>query len=184
MEVRNPDKMDLSKDPFSLGNLNMTLRPRQGAQKVIQVLSGIFVGCVVLVCVFALLNYSRPSDDGPSPHEPARSSPKSPSSSSFIIDRLKSSVEEGPGPVTLDDLFITVKTSFKFHGTRLAVILKTWFQIARDQTWFFTDGADDVVDNITSGHLVVTDCPADHSRQALCCKMQAEFDAFLASNKK
>ena len=34
------------------------------------------------------------------------------------------------------------------------------------------------------GHLKVTECSSSHSRQALCCKMAAEFDAFLESEKK
>ena len=34
------------------------------------------------------------------------------------------------------------------------------------------------------GHLKVTECSSSHSRQALCCKMAAEFDAFLDSGKK
>jgi len=92
-------------------------------------------------------------------------------------------VEERP-PVSLNDIFITVKTSYKFHQSRLAVILKTWYQLARDQIWFFTDASDDSLDDVMANHLVITKCPSDHSRQALCCKMQAEFDAFLASNKK
>nr|XP_043068149.1 fringe glycosyltransferase isoform X2 [Drosophila bipectinata] len=46
-------------------------------------------------------------------------------------------------PVTeLDDIFISVKTTKNYHDTRLALIIKTWFQLARDQTWFFTDTDD------------------------------------------
>ncbi len=33
----------------------------------------------------------------------------------------------------LDDVFIAVKTSAKFHRTRLDVILKTWFKLAEKQ---------------------------------------------------
>ena len=44
------------------------------------------------------------------------------------------------------------------------------------------------VDSATSlllgHHLVATSCPSDHSRQALCCKMQAELDMFLKSDKR
>jgi len=37
-------------------------------------------------------------------------------------------------PVTeLDDIFISVKTTKNYHDTRLALIIKTWFQLARDQ---------------------------------------------------
>lgn len=34
---------------------------------------------------------------------------------------------------TLDDVFISVKTTKNFHSTRLDVIIKTWFTLARDQ---------------------------------------------------
>lgn len=40
-------------------------------------------------------------------------------------------------PLTsLDDLFISVKTTKSFHQSRLNVILKTWFVLARDQVSF------------------------------------------------
>lgn len=35
--------------------------------------------------------------------------------------------------VTLDDVFISVKTTKNFHATRLDVIIKTWFTLAREQ---------------------------------------------------
>lgn len=34
---------------------------------------------------------------------------------------------------TLDDVFISVKTTKNFHATRLDVIIKTWFTLAREQ---------------------------------------------------
>lgn len=99
-----------------------------------------------------------------------------------------------------------MKTTQGFHKTRLDLILKTWFQLARDETWFFTDAEDPEYkkktckqqknslilavelnsksDKISDGHLQVTHCPPDHSRQALCCKMAAEIDAFFESQKK
>ncbi len=49
-----------------------------------------------------------------------------------------------------EDLFISVKTSRKFHESRLGVVLKTWFQLARDQIWFFTDAEDEAVNEKTS----------------------------------
>lgn len=38
---------------------------------------------------------------------------------------------------TLDDLFISVKTTKNFHPTRLDVIIKTWFTLAREQVTVF-----------------------------------------------
>lgn len=85
---------------------------------------------------------------------------------------------------SLDDLFITVKTTRGFHHTRLDLILKTWFTLARQQTWFFTDVEDEEYQRKTGGHLINTNCSASHNRRALCCKMAAEFDAFLQSDKR
>lgn len=33
----------------------------------------------------------------------------------------------------LDDIFISVKTTKDYHDTRLSMIVKTWFQLAKDQ---------------------------------------------------
>ena len=83
------------------------------------------------------------------------------------------------------EVFISVKTTHKNHQTRLQNVIDTWYQVARDHTYFFTDGHDrQVEDKVNPGHLVVTSCGDSHSRQDLCCKMGAEFDAFLESNKK
>lgn len=45
---------------------------------------------------------------------------------------------------TLDDIFISVKTTKNFHASRLDVIIKTWFTLAREQVsilnyflWFY-----------------------------------------------
>lgn len=45
------------------------------------------------------------------------------------------SVTGTPKPATtnLNDIFITVKTTKLYHDTRLALIIKTWFQLAKDQ---------------------------------------------------
>ena len=49
-----------------------------------------------------------------------------------------------------EDVFVSVKTSHKFHRTRLDVITKTWFQLAPSHTWFFTDAYDKELDRKTS----------------------------------
>ena len=83
------------------------------------------------------------------------------------------------------DVFISVKTTHKNHQSRLEPVISTWYQMARDHTYFFTDRHDPITEaKVNSGHLVVTQCGDSHSRQDLCCKMSAEFDAFLESNKK
>ena len=55
------------------------------------------------------------------------------------LGELKLEVSSTPStttskPVTsLDDVFISVKTTKNFHATRLDVIIKTWFTLAREQ---------------------------------------------------
>jgi len=89
-----------------------------------------------------------------------------------------------PSSTTLEDLFISVKTTKNFHNSRLDVIIKTWFTLAREQTWFFTDSDDEEYKEKTHNHLINTGCSSSHNRMALCCKMAVEFDTFLESNKK
>lgn len=38
-----------------------------------------------------------------------------------------------PPATTLDDVFISVKTTRSYHSNRLPIILKTWFQLAKKQ---------------------------------------------------
>lgn len=38
-----------------------------------------------------------------------------------------------PSTINLNDIFITVKTTKIYHDTRLALIIKTWFQLAKEQ---------------------------------------------------
>ncbi|XP_073983539.1 fringe glycosyltransferase [Rhodnius prolixus] len=110
-------------------------------------------------------------------------------------DYLETNLVEGPGggkstatplPATtsINDLFISVKTTVHYHQARLPVILKTWFQLASQQTWFFTDSEDEEFQKRTNGHMINTNCSSSHNRKALCCKMSVELDTFLDSDKK
>ena len=67
----------------------------------------------------------------------------------------------------LEDVFISVKTTGKFHESRVQPILDTWYRQAPGHTWFFTDTEDDEVSRRLTdlSHLVQTGCPSDHSRQ-------------------
>ncbi|GAB1603080.1 beta-1,3-N-acetylglucosaminyltransferase radical fringe-like [Argonauta hians] len=87
-------------------------------------------------------------------------------------------------PTTLNDIFISVKTTEKFHESRLKIVLDTWFQYAKEQTYFFTDTSDKNLNRITNNHMINTNCSALHNRQALCCKMAQEYDTFMASKKR
>ncbi|TKS68645.1 Beta-1,3-N-acetylglucosaminyltransferase manic fringe [Collichthys lucidus] len=83
----------------------------------------------------------------------------------------------------LEDIFIAVKTTGRFHKTRLALLLETWISRTRAHTFIFTDTEDE--DFRSQGHnMVVTGCQSDHSQQALSCKMSAEYDGFMASDKR
>ncbi|XP_014674977.1 PREDICTED: beta-1,3-N-acetylglucosaminyltransferase lunatic fringe-like [Priapulus caudatus] len=84
----------------------------------------------------------------------------------------------------LDDVFLSVKTTHKYHEARLRIVVDTWFRLAPHQTYFFTDKDDQELIKKTGGHMVNTHCSDGHGRQDLCCKMSAEFDSFLKSSKK
>ncbi|XP_053667137.1 fringe glycosyltransferase [Anopheles marshallii] len=89
-----------------------------------------------------------------------------------------------PPTTELDDLLISVKTTKSYHDTRLEMIIKTWYQLAKEQTWFFTDTNDPHYQKLTNNHMVNTNCSQGHFRKALCCKMGKEFEFFLDSAKK
>ncbi|NWZ42657.1 MFNG acetylglucosaminyltransferase, partial [Brachypodius atriceps] len=85
------------------------------------------------------------------------------------------------GSLTLEDIFIAVKTTKRFHQSRVELLLDTWISQASQQTYIFTDEEDGALKRRMGGHVIFTNCSAEHSHQALSCKMAAEFDAFLAS---
>lgn len=93
----------------------------------------------------------------------------------------------------LSDLFISVKTTRKYHHPRLVILLETWVSLVKGQTWFFTDApvkvgesADGDLDleSRLGDKLVYTACGDTHARVALVCKMAAEFDHFVKSMKR
>ncbi|KAI5638530.1 fringe-like domain-containing protein [Phthorimaea operculella] len=84
----------------------------------------------------------------------------------------------------LQESLPSVKTTKHNRDTRLPIILKTWFQLAKDQTWFFTDTDNQTQQQLTNGHLVNTNCSDTHQRQHLCCKTSVEYDTFMDSGKK
>ncbi|XP_038823877.1 beta-1,3-N-acetylglucosaminyltransferase lunatic fringe-like [Salvelinus namaycush] len=82
------------------------------------------------------------------------------------------------------DVFIAVKTTKKYHHTRLDLLLDTWISTNMLQTYVFTDGEDDRLRKRMGSHMINTNCSAAHSRQALSCKMAVEYDTFISSGKK
>ena len=105
----------------------------------------------------------------------------------FIIQAFLLAVTYAlPSKVSPDRVFIAVKTTAKFHKTRLEPVLNTWYHTAPESTYFFTDAADRRTEQLAasvSGRnpLIVTDCPSDHSRTALSCKLEAEIGHFLTA---
>ncbi|XP_069509138.1 beta-1,3-N-acetylglucosaminyltransferase manic fringe [Ambystoma mexicanum] len=83
----------------------------------------------------------------------------------------------------MEDLFLAIKSTRGFHRTRLDLLLHTWVSRTREQTYIFTDEEDAALRKQLGSRLVVTNCSAQHSHQALSCKMAAEFDAFLESGR-
>ncbi|XP_001514158.1 beta-1,3-N-acetylglucosaminyltransferase lunatic fringe [Ornithorhynchus anatinus] len=81
------------------------------------------------------------------------------------------------------DVFIAVKTTKKFHRSRLELLLDTWISRNKDVTFIFTDGEDEELKKHT-GNVINTNCSAAHSRQALSCKMAVEYDKFIESGRK
>ncbi|KGL83786.1 Beta-1,3-N-acetylglucosaminyltransferase manic fringe [Tinamus guttatus] len=87
------------------------------------------------------------------------------------------------GSPKLEDIFIAVKTTRRFHRNRMELLLDTWISRASEQTYVFTDEEDEALKRRMGDHVVFTNCSAEHSHLALSCKMAAEFDAFLASSQ-
>lgn len=84
----------------------------------------------------------------------------------------------------LRDIFIAVKTTRKYHKSRLQLLSQTWVSKAKEQTFFFTDAEDKDLRHKTGLNIINTNCSAAHTRQALCCKMSVEYDKFIESQKK
>lgn len=86
-------------------------------------------------------------------------------------------------PLKLEDIYIAVKTTGKFRETRLELLLQTWMSKTKTHTYIFTDAEDEALKS--AGYNVeVTRCQSDHSQQALSCKMSAEYDGFMSSDKR
>ncbi|XP_051968791.1 beta-1,3-N-acetylglucosaminyltransferase radical fringe-like [Xyrauchen texanus] len=82
------------------------------------------------------------------------------------------------------DIFIAIKTTRKYHKSRLQLLSQTWVSKAKEQTFIFTDGEDKELRQRAGLNIINTNCSAAHTRQALCCKMSVEYDKFIESQKK
>uniref|UniRef100_A0A8C6TW79 Fringe-like glycosyltransferase domain-containing protein n=1 Tax=Neogobius melanostomus TaxID=47308 RepID=A0A8C6TW79_9GOBI len=82
------------------------------------------------------------------------------------------------------DLFIAVKSTARFHRSRLELLLETWMSRSMQQTFVFTDAEDPRLRHRLGDHLINTNCSEAHTRQALSCKMSQEYETFLRSGRK
>ncbi|KAI5089004.1 beta-1,3-N-acetylglucosaminyltransferase manic fringe, partial [Silurus meridionalis] len=89
----------------------------------------------------------------------------------------------GQRSVLLEDVFIAVKSTRHFHRNRLALLLDTWISKTKEHTHIFTDSPDKEISS-RGFNLIVTSCSPEHTREALSCKMAAEYDHFMASDKQ
>ena len=167
--------------------LKDTMRERAGKIPKVPVISvvigGSMVVFIVAICVLTLVGEQHRKDSGVVRRRVHHTDPHF--AQSILLTKLaRNNAVLEPPETSLSDIFISVKTSKKFHKSRLGVLLATWFTQARSSTFFFTDEADKETKELADGHLVATKCASDHSRQALCCKMQAELELFLQSDKR
>ncbi|XP_075435836.1 LOW QUALITY PROTEIN: beta-1,3-N-acetylglucosaminyltransferase radical fringe [Ascaphus truei] len=84
----------------------------------------------------------------------------------------------------VNDVFIAVKTTKKYHKSRLDLLMQTWISGQNSQTFIFTDWEDQELRQKAGSRMVHTNCSGVHTRQALCCKMAVEYDKFVLSAKK
>ncbi|EFO15765.1 hypothetical protein LOAG_12744 [Loa loa] len=86
----------------------------------------------------------------------------------LLIDKgfghYSSHIEHVPTISDLDGLVIAVKTTLKFHESRIRDIIDTWFQLAPNNIYFVTDTPDAKLNEITGGKLIVSDCSNGHTR--------------------
>lgn len=82
------------------------------------------------------------------------------------------------------DLFIAVKSTARFHRSRLELLLETWMSRSMQQTFVFTDEEDPRLRRRLGDHMINTNCSRAHTRQALSCKMSQELNTFLRSGRK
>ncbi|XP_070596171.1 beta-1,3-N-acetylglucosaminyltransferase radical fringe isoform X2 [Erythrolamprus reginae] len=99
------------------------------------------------------------------------------------VTHMESAEVSAKEKLELKDIFIAVKTTRKYHKSRLNLLLQTWISQAKGQTFVFTDGEDRELHLRAGDHIINTNCSAVHTRQALCCKMSVEYDKFLESGQ-
>lgn len=79
------------------------------------------------------------------------------------------------------DVYFAIKTTGKFHRTRLRLLLETWVPSASSSAYIFSDEPLPASLHPGAAHFINTGCHSGHSRSALCCKFATELEWFLNS---
>uniref|UniRef100_A0A672ZJJ7 O-fucosylpeptide 3-beta-N-acetylglucosaminyltransferase n=1 Tax=Sphaeramia orbicularis TaxID=375764 RepID=A0A672ZJJ7_9TELE len=148
--------------------------------------------CGLLLLLIPALQPTPRQLDLPQPRAQLRPAPAAKASTHGLqhAEALEGSVQGGDpglksyGQLESKDIFIAVKTTRKYHKSRLELLIQTWVSQAKQQTYIFTDGEDKELQLSAGVNLINTNCSAAHTRQALCCKMSVEYDKFIESQKK
>ena len=99
---------------------------------------------------------------------------------SYLVATDRSRGNNSVDKTKLGDVFISIKTSAKFHKTRLEVLVNTWIPDAINQVYVFTDTNDTTLQKIfPSNHVINTHCLTGHTSSALTCKMAREFEVYF-----
>ena len=151
----NPNKSQLS-------YLNMLLKPPRSKKRIL-------IFCSLIVIIFTV------ASSLPFLVDSLRSSPGPVTSVSFIpihnvvqIFRSRDSsysrgVVDKPASV-MSQVFISVKTTSKYHYPRLVILLETWVSLVMESTWVFTDQGEGELRGRLGEHLVETNCSNTHHR--------------------
>uniref|UniRef100_UPI00358EE6DF beta-1,3-N-acetylglucosaminyltransferase lunatic fringe-like n=1 Tax=Myxine glutinosa TaxID=7769 RepID=UPI00358EE6DF len=114
----------------------------------------------------------------------SRRVPRHKEDAGWLKERDNGEKPRGGQKLRARDIMIAVRTSRKFHRSRLALLLATWIPRARTQTIVFTDGEDKELEKTSGITIVQTHCPPVHSSQALTCKLASEYRTFLHSGRR
>ncbi|XP_067951112.1 beta-1,3-N-acetylglucosaminyltransferase radical fringe-like [Watersipora subatra] len=94
-------------------------------------------------------------------------------------------LEKPQGATSITDIFIAVKSSGKFHTTRLPLLLDTWIPLAKKSTFLITDVDDpELMSRFEPGHYQMSTCPQSHYRKGLVCKVSLAYDLFMLKQRR
>ena len=156
--LNNQKTINLNKEEISqLSQVSMLLKPPRSKKRIL-------IFCSILVFIFTA------ASSLPFLVESLRSS--SITSVSFIpihnvYQIFKTDARDSSSwrDDLLRQVFISVKTTSRFHNPRLVILLETWMSLARESTWVFTDQGELGGRLGELGeHLVQTNCSNTHHR--------------------